>query len=150
MLKDNVIEEIKDMFSCIKRFMMIILKRKQLCKLSELKQNYERNSKKTFDEVVFRAVLTLAPNALEEEIIEGDIYINILDLEMSDEILDSKLTELKLENAHYVDLIQPLEIKKKAYKSAKETLLENIMKLDEESGTHEEVLVDNGFNSLKG
>ena len=72
-LKDDVIEEIKDMFSCIKRFMMIMLKRKQLCKLSELKQNYERNSKKAFNEVVFRAVLTLAPNALEEEIIEGDI-----------------------------------------------------------------------------
>jgi hypothetical protein len=43
------------------------------------------------------------------------------------------LSELKFENAHYVDLIQPLEVKKKAYKSAKETIMENIMKFDEES-----------------
>ena len=43
MLKDDVIEEIKGMFLCIKRFM---LKRNQLCKLSELIQIYERNSEK--------------------------------------------------------------------------------------------------------
>jgi hypothetical protein len=45
-LKDEVIKEIKDMLLCFKRFMVIMLKRGQLCKLSELKQIYERNSKK--------------------------------------------------------------------------------------------------------
>ena len=142
-LKEEVIKEIKDMLLCFKRFMVIMLKRGQLCKLSELKQIYERNSKKAFDEVVFRAVLTLAPSALEVEFIEGDIYINILDLENSDEIIDTRLIELKFENAHYVDLIQPPEVKKKAYKSAKETIMENIMKFEEESDNGEEVIEDN-------
>ena len=142
-LKDEVIKEIKDMWLCFKRFMVIMLKRGQLCKLSGLKQIYERNSKKAFDEVVFRAVLTLAPSALEVEFIEGDIYINILDLENSDEIIDTRLIELKFENAHYVDLIQPPEVKKKAYKSAKETIMENIMKFEEESDNGEEVIEDN-------
>ena len=142
-LKEEVIKEIKDMLVCFKRFMVIMLKRRQFCRLSELKQIYERNSKKAFDEVLFRAVLTLAPSALEVEFIEGDIYINILDLENSDEIIDTRLIELKYENAHYVDLIQPLEVKKKAYKSAKETIMENIMKFDEESDNGEEVIEDN-------
>ena len=38
--KDEVIKEIKDMLLCFNRFIMIMLKRGQLCKLSELKQIY--------------------------------------------------------------------------------------------------------------
>jgi hypothetical protein len=48
-LKDEVIKEIKDMLLYLKRFIVIMLKRGQLCKLSELKEIYERNSKKAFD-----------------------------------------------------------------------------------------------------
>ena len=39
-LKVEVIKEIKDMLLCFKKFMVIMLKRGQLCKLSELKQIY--------------------------------------------------------------------------------------------------------------
>jgi hypothetical protein len=58
------------------------------------------------------------------------------------------LSELKFENAYYIDLIQPLEVKKNTYKSAKETIMENIMKFDEESDNDEKDVEDNEGKSL--
>jgi hypothetical protein len=77
--------------------MVIIFKMGQFCKFKELKEKYDRNAKKNFDETFFRAVLTLAPSAYKTELINNEVYVNIIDVSISEGVLLNKLEDLKEE-----------------------------------------------------
>lgn len=134
---------IREMLSCFKHFMAMMLKRAQLWKLKEIKKNYERNCRKAFDDRIFRAILSLDPSSMKSKIINNEVYINIVDINILEEIIEKRLEEASDEAAPYIDLIETLEVETKQYKTAKETIMGHILKTEEKSKDDLENLVEN-------
>ena len=133
---------IKQMFSSIESFLPLSANRNRSLNINEFKVAYENISKKSLDDLVFRALLSIYPEAYKVEL-SGNVLNVILngkskpsDLTERKECFDERMKELDVTNPRYIDLIEFEERKETIYKSAKETIVENIVKFvdDDDNG----------------
>ena len=105
-------------------------------KIEKLISMYEQGSKVRFEEFVFRALISIFPEAFKVELNKNVLNVTFhggvkpSDVNKRKVVLKSLLNEPADENARYIDLVELPEIKRGSYKSAKETILENIINFD--------------------
>lgn len=140
-LKGETSDKIKEMFIEIDYLMLRFTNRDQSVKVKELVANYERKTKKTFDVEVFRAMLSVFPEALSTKLVNNELHIfmegekkpiNPSKLNKIIENLQLKLAELEEEKAWYIDLINLEESQIFfLHKIPMEILKENIVKFND-------------------
>ena len=148
-MNKQTIKSILYMFEEIDKIMLIFTNRNQCVTEEDLTKHYERSTKKVFDTIIFRALLSVYPESLIIELINKKLHIQIdasskpvtpSKLVKRKDILVDKLDMLNDENALYIDLVKLPEDNKSSYKNAMEILDDNIVKLsDEEEDNFNEV-----------
>ena len=139
---------IKLMFEELERFMVFHGNRGQSIPMKKMIETYERNSKKNFDEQIFKALLTVNPEAYKIELNRNEVHIMMLGGAKPSKMLvrQSKLREelskLETEKPLYIDLAEIEEPKKIKYKSAKITIMENLMNFGDDVEDTEEMGVN--------
>ena len=124
----------KQMFNEIEKIMQIYSNRCQLVTVSELVIQFEQITHKTFDNILFRGLLSVYPEAYSVKVIEKDRYLfmegekqRILPstLKKREDNFKDLFVKLK-EDGLYVDLILLDEPKQIQYKSAKQVIKDNV------------------------
>ena len=137
---------IKQMFTSIESFMPLSANRNRSLKIDEFKVAYENISKKNFDELVFRALLSIYPEAYKVELSGNILHVKLngkskpSDLTERQKGFREKMKELDVNNPRYIDLIEFEQRKETPYKNARQTIVENIVKFSDDD--------DNGDNDL--
>ena len=86
---------------------------------------------------LFRTIISIFPEAFKLELNKNVLNINFQggakpsDVKERKVVLKSLLNKFESENARYIDLVELPEIRRERYKSAKETILDNIIKFDD-------------------
>ena len=145
--------EIKNMFTTIESFMPLYANQGRSIKMDKFIETYERISKKNFDEVVFRALLSIFPDSYKVELTRNVPYVR-LDGEAKpsivmerQEVFEKILCELEKENTRYIDLVELEERKEELYKNAKQTIVDNIVKFSDDDEDLEEIGPEPIFSS---
>ena len=156
---------IKQMFSSIEAFMPLAANRNKSLKINEFKEAYENVSRKNFDELTFRALLSVYPEAYNVKVSGNILHVKFNGKAKPNDLFErkegfiDKMNELDEQRPRYIDLIE-FEVRKETpYKTAQQTIMENIVKFSDEDDNDDdhlylEVLESNqkftsGFERLK-
>ena len=97
---------------------------------------YEQRSKVTFEESIFRAIISIFPEAFKVELNKNVLHVTFQggakpsDVKERKVELTSLMNEMENKKARYIDLVDLPEIRREIYKTAKETIIDNIIKFD--------------------
>jgi Zn finger protein HypA/HybF involved in hydrogenase expression len=125
-----------EMFMVTDKIVSLLTNRSQAVTMKIVKDFYEKNSKVDFDELFFRAILSINFEFYNLELHEKEIHIEMAAekkpvtpsmLRFREQRMRKELEEIIETKAKYIDLVELPMPKKKVYKSAKEVLLANIV-----------------------
>ena len=123
------------------KIVSLLTNRSQAVTMKIVKDFYEKNSKVDFDELFFRAILSINFEFYKLELHEKEIHIEMAAekkpvtpsmLRFREQRMRKELEEIIETKAKYIDLVELPMPKKKVYKSAKEVLLANIVDFGDE------------------
>ena len=155
-VKPEMKSKLMHMFNCLEKVMPICGNRGKSLTMQEFVKMFEENSQKKFDESVFRALLSIYPDSYKVEVNKKNIHVTFVgdakprDIKARKLVLDKKMSDI--ENDRYIDLVDLPQIGKEVYKSAQQTIVENIVKFDhDEDVDTEDVgnMVGSRFELLK-
>ena len=130
------------MFIETEKIVSLLVNRSQPVTMKIVKDFYEKNSKQDFDELFFRAILSVDYEVYKLELHEKEIHIEIASekkpvtpsmLKLREQKMREVLEEIIVTKAKYIDLVELPRPHKKVYKSAKTMLLENIVDFGDEA-----------------
>ena len=139
------------MFLILENILLIITNRNQLLSLKELVKHYESKSKINFSDDIFRALISVYPDAYTITLLGNEYYIFMHDVtsRLNQSILKICYDKLELlidkileENSWYIDLVELETPQYNEYKSAYNVILSNIEQFsDDEENDREEMLL---------
>ena len=103
---------IKQMFSSIEAFMPLAANRNKSLKINEFKEAYENVSRKIFDELTFRALLSVYPEAYNVKVSGNILHVTFNgkvkpnDLFKRKEAFIDMMNELDEKSPRYINLIE--------------------------------------------
>ena len=128
-----------EMFDNIERFMAICGSRGASVKMEKFISMYEQNSKVKFEEPMFRAILSMIPEAYRVGLNKNVLHVTFQggakpsDIKKRKVELECVIKEIESKKDRYIELVDLPEIKIESYKTAKETIIENIIKFDDDT-----------------
>ena len=131
-----------EMFIETEKIVSSLVNRSQPVTMKIVKDFYEKNSKQDFDELFFRAILSVDYEVYKLELYEKEIHIEMASekkpvtpsiLKLREQKMREVLEEIIVTKAKYIDLVELPRPHKKVYKSAKTMLLENIVDFGDEA-----------------
>ena len=130
-------EEVMAMIDVFKKFLPLLAKRKSVVELDDIIENYERNSKKRFNELTFQIIVSLQTKSFQTFTEDNKTYVDIANINISliENIIKTKIRYLIEDKVPYIYLL-PLRERKK-YESAKEVLEKNIHEFSDKSSDSE-------------
>ena len=134
---DIIKRKILEMFDCLENFMSLCGNRGKSVKMTDFISMYEEGSHKSFDELVFRSLISIYQDAYKIELNKKNLFVTFVggskphDIKLRKTVIDNKILECDAENARYIDLAEFEEITEEKYRSAKQTIAENIIKFDD-------------------
>ena len=147
--------KVMTMFDSLDKFMAICGNRGKSVRMKEFISMYEQCSKIRFDVSTFRALLSIFPDAFKVDLNENELHVTFKggakpsDVKERKLVLENMISEMEYENARYVDIVELPEIRKERYKTAKETIVENIIKFDNDDISQDEEDSKEGDSSEK-
>lgn len=124
------------MFDNLDKFMAICGNRGESLRMEKFIRMYEQRSKVTFEESIFRAIISIFPEAFKVELNKNVLHVTFQGGAKPSDVKERKvelaclMNEMENKKARYIDLVDLPEIRREIYKTAKETIIENIIKFD--------------------
>ena len=129
------------MFLILENLLLIITNRNQQVSLKELVRHYESKSKICFNEDIFRALLSVYPDAYDVKLLGIEYFIFMHDvnskvnpskLKIRYDKLESYIDKIQEENSRYIDLVELDTQHHNEYKSAYDVIVSNIEHFSDE------------------
>ena len=124
------------MFDNLDKFMAICGNRGESLRMEKFIRMYEQRSKVTFEESIFRAIISIFPEAFKVELNKNVLHVTFQGGAKPSDVKERKvelaclMNEMENKQARYIDLVDLPEIRREIYKTAKETIIDNIIKFD--------------------
>ena len=124
------------MFDNLDKFMAICGNRGESLRMEKFIRMYEQRSKVTFEESIFRAIISIFPETFKVELNKNVLHVTFQGGAQPSDVKERKvelaclMNEMENKKARYIDLVDLPEIRREIYKTAKETIIDNIIKFD--------------------